>query len=106
MKDTVTAPPETPLIGSGSQEEVDNRVNALLGLGTSRGFLTYEELNEKLPDEVVSPDKLDSLLMMIDEMGIKLIDEADIHEFQSKPRTRKSAKQAPAKPVADEDEAG
>ncbi len=69
---------ESPLIGSGSQEEVDLRVQALLDLGTSRGYLTYEELNERLPDEVVSPDKLDSLLMMIDEMGIKLIDETDI----------------------------
>ncbi|HVT88277.1 MAG TPA: RNA polymerase sigma factor RpoD [Tepidisphaeraceae bacterium] len=82
---------ETPLIGSGSQEEADNRVRALLELGTSRGYLTYEELNEKLPDEVVSPDKLDSLLMMIDEMGIRLIDEADVGEFQKKPRVSKSA---------------
>src|SRR3984957_20399481 len=72
---------ESPLIGSGSQEEVDLRVQALLDLGTSRGYLTYEELNERLPDEVVSPDKLDSLLMMIDEMGIKLIDETDIAEY-------------------------
>src|SRR3954453_472626 len=94
MKDTTTipqappAPPETPLIGSGSQEEVDLRVNNLLGMGTSRGFLTYEELNEKLPDEVVSPDKLDSLLMMIDEMGIKLIDEHDIGEFIKAPKVR------------------
>ena len=75
---------ESPLIGSGSQEEVDLRVQALLDLGTSRGYLTYEELNERLPDEVVSPDKLDSLLMMIDEMGIKLIDETDIAEHQQK----------------------
>ena len=75
MKETVI---ESPLIGSGSQEEVDARVKALLDLGTSRTYLTYEELNEKLPDEVVSPDKLDSLLMMIDEMGIRLIDEADV----------------------------
>src|SRR5580700_7351137 len=73
---------DTPLIGSGSQEEVDNRVNALLDLGTTRGYLTYEELNTRLPDEVVSPDKLDSLLMMIDEMGIKLIDESDIGEYE------------------------
>src|SRR5688572_21757063 len=101
MKDTGI---ETPLIGSGSQEEVDNRVNALLGLGTSRGFLTYEELNEKLPDEVVSPDKLDSLLMMIDEMGIKLIDEADIHEFQSKPRGRKKPAPAAVEEVVVEDD--
>src|SRR3954453_20772386 len=84
---------ESPLIGSGSQEEVDLRVNALIDLGKSRGFLTYEELNTKLPDEVASPDKLDSLLMMIDEMGIRLIDEHDVGEFTAKPRgTKKSAK--------------
>src|SRR5437867_10654492 len=85
---------ETPLIGSGSQEEADKRVVILLDLGTSRGFLTYEELNEKLPDEVVSPDKLDSLLMRIDEMGIKLIDEADIGEYIKAPKPPR------AKPLA------
>src|SRR3954466_2151716 len=79
---------ESPLIGSGSQEEVDLRVNALIDLGKSRGFLTYEELNEKLPDEVVSPDKLDSLLMMIDEMGIKLIDEMDIGDWIKAPKVK------------------
>src|SRR5271169_5045920 len=81
MKEIAIAVMETPLIGSGSQEEVDLRVQAIKDLGTSRGYLTYEELNEKLPDEIVSPDKLDSLLMMIDEMGIKLIDESDIGDF-------------------------
>jgi RNA polymerase primary sigma factor len=86
---------ETPLIGSGSQEEVDRRVAVLLEMGTSRSFITYEELNQRLPDELVSPDKLDTLLMQIDEMGIKLIDEADIGEFVKGPKTR-----APAKPKA------
>src|SRR3954454_16823146 len=115
MKDSSTtqlpqappAPPETPLIGSGSQEEVDLRVNNLLGMGTSRGVLTDEELNEKLPDEVVSPDKLDSLLMMIDEMGIKLIDESDIGEFikQPKPRAPKKqpAKEEPQEKILDDE---
>ena len=74
----------SPLIGSGSPEEVIRRVNGLLEDGTRRGYLTYEELNTRLPDEVVSPDRLDSLLMTIDEMGIKLIDESDVHEYQSK----------------------
>jgi RNA polymerase primary sigma factor len=86
---------ETPLIGSGSQEEADKRVGILLDLGTSRGFLTYEELNEKLPDEVVSPDKLDTLLMRIDEMGIKLIDEADIGEYVKQPKPRPAKKPQP-----------
>ncbi len=77
---------ETPLIGSGSQEEVEHRVGVLVELGKSRGYLTYEELNERLPDEVVSPDKLDSLLMMIDEMGIKLIDDTDVGDYAKSPR--------------------
>src|SRR5437867_13225497 len=97
---------ESPLIGSGSQEEVDLRVAALIGLGKSRGYLTYEELNEKLPDEVVSPDKLDTLLMMIDEMGIKLIDELDIADYQQKATARKSARgaAAAAPPVPEKEE--
>src|SRR6476619_4181475 len=97
---------ESPLIGSGSQEEVDLRVAALIDLGKSRGYLTYEELNEKLPDEVVSPDKLDTLLMMIDEMGIKLIDENDIADYQQKATARKvkgTTAAAPA-PVKEKDE--
>src|SRR5258707_4127072 len=90
MKDNVSMI-ESPLIGSGSQEEVDSRVQAIKDRGTSRGYLTYEELNERLPDEVVSPDKLDTLLMMIDEMGIRLIDEHDVADFNrkgKKPRRR------------------
>ena len=100
MKETTVTDP--PLIGSGSQEEADARVQVLLDLGKSRGYLTYEELNEKLPDEVVSPDKLDSLLMMIDEMGIKLIDEADIGEFVKAPRTRRKAQPAAAEEVVED----
>src|SRR5947208_3059191 len=88
---------ETPLIGSGSQEEVDLRVAAIIDLGKTRGYLTYEELNQKLPDEVVSPDKLDSLLMMIDEMGIRLIDESDVAEFTAKPRKGKTPKLKPTR---------
>jgi RNA polymerase primary sigma factor len=98
---------ESPLIGSGSQEEVDLRVAALIELGKSRGYLTYDELNQRLPDEVVSPDKLDSLLMMIDEMGIKLIDELDIADFQQKgpkSKTAPAAGAAPAKTLARADE--
>ena len=101
---TTPTVPTTPLIGSGSQEEVDLRVQTLLHMGTSRGYLTYEELNERLPDEVVSPDKLDSLLMMIDEMGIKLIDEADVGEYQKGPKGKVIPKPEPEIPIEEDEE--
>ena len=63
-----------------SPHEPDARVRELLRLGERLGYLTYEELNEKLPDEVVTPDQLDALLIEIDQRGIRLIDEADVPE--------------------------
>ncbi len=103
MKDAPVIVVDTPLIGSGSPEEVENRVNAILALGTSRGYLTYEELNEKLPDEVVSPDKLDSLLMTIDEMNIRLIDESDIGDFVKVPKPRKKkVEEEEIEPIVDD----
>ena len=56
---------------------VDASIKKLVAKGKGRGYLTYEEMNNDLPDEAVSPDKLDALLMTLDELGIELIDEAE-----------------------------
>jgi len=58
-------------------EPLDASVKKLIAKGKDRGYLTYEEMNDDLPDEAVSPDKLDSLLMTLDELGIELIDESE-----------------------------
>ncbi len=52
-------------------------VKDLVGKGKARGYLTYEELNDDLPDQF-SPDELDGLLMVLDEKGIELIDQAEV----------------------------
>lgn len=48
----------------------------LISLGTKRGFLTYDEVNSYLPDEDVSPEKLDDLLLAIEARGIELVEQA------------------------------
>ena len=59
-------------------DSLDASVKKLIAKGKERGYLTYEEMNDDLPEEAVSPDKLDSLLMQLDEMGIELLDESDV----------------------------
>ncbi|MBC7772195.1 MAG: RNA polymerase subunit sigma-70, partial [Pyrinomonadaceae bacterium] len=49
----------------------------LLNVGRERGWLSYEELNNTLPDEMVDPDRLDELLVAIDQFGIQLVDEME-----------------------------
>ena len=40
-----------------------------------KGYLTYDEVNDYLPDEAVNPEKLDNLLIALDEEGIELVNE-------------------------------
>jgi len=63
-------------------ESLDSCVKKLIEKGKERGYLTYEEMNADLPDEAVSPDKLDSLLMTLDELNIELVDEAEVKNRQ------------------------
>ncbi len=58
----------------------ESQISALIEKGRRKGFLTYEEMNEQLPEEAVTPARLDSLLMTLDEMGINLLDEADVQK--------------------------
>jgi RNA polymerase primary sigma factor len=58
----------------------EGQIRALIEKGKKKGFLTYEEMNEELPEEAVTPARLDGLLMTLDEMGITLLDEADVEK--------------------------
>ncbi|HYE02208.1 MAG TPA: sigma-70 family RNA polymerase sigma factor [Phycisphaerales bacterium] len=49
----------------------------LIDLGRERGWLSYEELNNTLPDEMVDPERLHELLVALDEMGLELVDEME-----------------------------
>jgi len=59
-------------------EAFDPDVKLLIEEGRQKGFLSYEEINRVLPDDLVSPEKLDQILMHLDDLGIQLIDEADV----------------------------
>jgi RNA polymerase primary sigma factor len=46
----------------------------LISIGKEKGYLTYDEVNSALPDELVSSDKIDDMMMIFDEMDIEIID--------------------------------
>ena len=56
-------------------DKLDEGIKTLLELGKRRGFLTFDQVNDLLPDEATSPERIHGLLETLDEMGIELINE-------------------------------
>jgi RNA polymerase primary sigma factor len=66
--------------------EIDNtelQIKKLIEKGQKKGFLTYDEMNDDLPEDAVSAVRLDRLLATLDERGISLIDEADVEAHRA-----------------------
>src|SRR3954471_659469 len=56
-------------------DKLDEGLKTLLELGKRRGFLTFDQVNDLLPDDATSPERIHGLLETLDEMGIELINE-------------------------------
>jgi RNA polymerase primary sigma factor len=52
------------------------RLKNLIVLGKERGYLTYAEINDHLPDDMLDAEQLENIISMINDMGIQVYDEA------------------------------
>jgi RNA polymerase primary sigma factor len=52
----------------------DRRIKQLLKLGEEKGFLTRADLHQHLPDELVSPEELESVKILIQGLGIEVLE--------------------------------
>jgi RNA polymerase primary sigma factor len=52
------------------------RLKNLIKLGKERGFLTYAEINDHLPDDMVDAEQIEAIISTFNDMGIQVYDEA------------------------------
>ncbi len=57
-------------------DERRSRLKSLIILGKERGYLTYAEINDHLPDDVQNSEQIDGIIGMINDMGIQVYEEA------------------------------
>ncbi len=56
------------------------RLKTLIALGKERGYLTYAEINDHLPDDIVDAEQIESIISTFNDMGIRVFDEAPASE--------------------------
>jgi len=63
----------------GTEEDLEtrrNKLKALIKLGKERGFLTYAEINDHLPDALVDAEAIDAIISTFSDMGLQVFDQA------------------------------
>ncbi|MFL0810516.1 MAG: RNA polymerase sigma factor RpoD [Agarilytica sp.] len=58
------------------QGQNQSRIKDLINRGREQGYLTYDEVNDHLPDDISDPDQVEDIIQMINDMGIRVYEVA------------------------------
>jgi len=57
-----------------NRDNTERRKQQLISMGKAKGYLTYDEVSDHMPDEVVSADQIDDWLSSLGDEGIEVVD--------------------------------
>jgi RNA polymerase primary sigma factor len=60
-----------------NRDNAERRKQQLITMGKAKGFLTYDDVNDHMPEEVVSSDQIDDWLSTLGDEGIEVVDSAN-----------------------------
>ena len=95
------------------QQQQRSSLKELIAQGKEKGFLTYAEVNDHLPDTVVNPEQIEEIISMINDMGIKVYetlpedaDQLTMNDDEAKADDETAAEEAAAALASVESEFG
>ena len=87
----------SPAKKKSTDKTTPKAIKKLMAKGKKQGYLTYDEINEVLPEDLLSPDQIDETLMLFDANNIEVVDEkhqkkiAKLKKTKEKKQVSKSA---------------
>jgi len=83
---------ETPLNGNGNGNarlpadfDLASKLKELISLGQEQGYLTYDDINDALPDEMITPDELDDVYSKLRAREIEIVESAEARRTKAEP---------------------
>ena len=68
--------------------DTERRKQQLISMGKQKGFLTYEEVNDVMPEDIVSSDQIDDWLSTLGDEGIEVVDSSSKVKISDKQSTK------------------
>ncbi|MGZ8217646.1 RNA polymerase sigma factor RpoD [Methylomagnum sp.] len=66
-------------------EQQQSQLKELIAKGKMQGYLTYSEVNDHLPGDIVDPEQMEDIILMINDMGIEVHEDAPDTDLISEP---------------------
>lgn len=67
-----------------SKKERNEKLKELIKLAEAQGYLTYEDINEIIPDNVIKAEELESYLVLLRGMDIEIIESSDVDKYRKR----------------------
>jgi len=91
-KDTPKDAPETKAPAKGGSKrridtpEIQEKIRELIKLAKEQEYLTYDDINEILPNDLVDPDDVEAIMERLRNMEFDIIDASEVDRFKDKKR--------------------
>ncbi len=76
---------------TGAKGTFASVIKTLLKDGKSKGFLTYDQINEALPEESFTSEQIDDAMAALSDMGIQMVEKEEDVSDEDEPKTKKSS---------------
>jgi RNA polymerase primary sigma factor len=87
---------------SVSREDRNQKIKDLIALAGDQGYLTYDDINEAMPESVVNADEFDGIVILLRGMDIEVIESSEVEKFKEAADKEERAKQAQRMDVLDD----
>ena len=84
------------------REERNDRIKELMALASDHGFLTYEDINEAFPEDLVVVEDVEKIVGLLQSMEIDIIKQDDVEEYQARMEKEQADKQSAKSDVLDD----
>lgn len=64
-------------------EEINEKVKELLSLAKEQGYLTFNDINDALPEHMVSPDELEEIYTRLRNLEVDIVDQAEVDSIKT-----------------------
>ncbi len=96
-----TPQPALPRVVNIDSPELQEKIRELIKLAKEQGYITFDDLNEALPDSVNEPDEMEAIMMRLRSLEIDIIDASEVDRYKDGQKSAEEEEEDKVEPKLD-----